>query len=120
MARPTLALVRLVCSFHGDGSLWFGEAGILFPIRSIVKPLIACFAFCWVGQAPCSQSSLTIFRASGPSRGGCAGPILRMGTPLAGSGPESRRGQDDPEQGPPVLGEAPGVGGMDLRPGLMR
>ena len=35
----------------------------------------------------------------------------------AGSGPESRRRRDDPEQGRAVLDEALGVGGMELRPG---
>jgi hypothetical protein len=29
MARLSLASVWLVCSFHGSGSLCFGEAGIL-------------------------------------------------------------------------------------------
>ena len=42
-----LLLVWLVCSFHGAGSLWFGEAGILCLIRPIVKTLIVGDVFCF-------------------------------------------------------------------------
>ena len=49
MARLSFASVWLVCSFHGCGSLWFGEAGILCPIRPIVKTLIVGCAFCLIG-----------------------------------------------------------------------
>jgi len=49
VARLSLASVWLVCSFHGGRSSWFGEAGILCPLRSIVKPLICllCLLFNW-------------------------------------------------------------------------
>jgi hypothetical protein len=63
MARLSLASVWLVCSFHGSGSLWFSEAGILCPIRSNVKPLIACAccAFCLIGLADRISNPLSLW-----------------------------------------------------------
>ena len=79
MAGLSLASVWLVGSFHGDDSLWFGEAGILCPIRSVVKPLIAGCACCLIGLA--GRHSARLFqglfggRATGlpPNRVGVTG-----------------------------------------------